>query len=118
MEHYGVKEAISMCKGMFAIALYDREERVLYLLRDRIGEKPLYYGFVNGSFVFASDIGSIAALDGFKMGSTRMSWIFTLYMVIYRRLILFMRISGSWSRAAYLRCVSPLQSRNWRPIGL
>lgn len=68
MEHYGVKEAISMCKGMFAIALYDREERVLYLLRDRIGEKPLYYGFVNGSFVFASDIGSIAALDGFKNG--------------------------------------------------
>lgn len=65
MEHLGIREAITMCKGMFAIALYDKKEKRLYLLRDRIGEKPLYYGFVNGSFVFASDIGSIAALDGF-----------------------------------------------------
>ncbi len=66
MEHIGIREAITMCKGMFAIALYDNKEKRLYLLRDRIGEKPLYYGFVNGSFVFASDIGSIAALDGFR----------------------------------------------------
>lgn len=64
-ESYGVKEAISLCKGMFAIALYDKKEQMLYLLRDRIGEKPLYYGQVNNSFVFASDIGCIAALDGF-----------------------------------------------------
>lgn len=65
MEHYGVKETILQCKGMFAIALFDRKEEVLYLLRDRIGEKPLYYGFVNQSFVFASDIGSIAVLEDF-----------------------------------------------------
>lgn len=65
-EAYGIEKAISKCKGMFAIALYDLKEQVLYLLRDRVGEKPLYYGFVNGSFVFASDIGSIAALDGFQ----------------------------------------------------
>ena len=65
MEHYGVKETIQQCKGMFAVALYDTEEHVLWLLRDRIGEKPLYYGFVNGSFVFGSDIGSIASLEDF-----------------------------------------------------
>ena len=65
-ENYGVKEGISLCKGMFAISLYDRQEKVLYLLRDRVGEKPLYYGWVNDSFVFASDIGCIAALDDFK----------------------------------------------------
>ena len=65
MEHYGVKKTIEQCKGMFAIALYDKKEKVLYLLRDRIGEKPLYYGFVKGSFVFGSDIGSIAALEDF-----------------------------------------------------
>lgn len=64
-ESYGVKEAISLCKGMFAIALYDQKEQMLYLLRDRVGEKPLYYGQVRGGFVFASDIGSISVLEGF-----------------------------------------------------
>lgn len=68
VEAYGVKKAISMCKGMFAIALYDQKERMLFLIRDRVGEKPLYYGQVNGSFVFCSDIGSIAVLDGFDNG--------------------------------------------------
>ncbi len=62
---YGVKEAVTECKGMFAFALYDKKERVLYLCRDRIGEKPLYYGKVGETFAFASDIGSISALDGF-----------------------------------------------------
>lgn len=65
-EAYGVEKAISMCKGMFAIALYDLKEQTLYLLRDRVGEKPLYYGYVGQSFVFASDVGCIASLDGFR----------------------------------------------------
>lgn len=64
-EAYGVKEAIALCKGMFAISLYDKKEKTLYLLRDRVGEKPLYYGMVNESFVFASDVGCIAVVDGF-----------------------------------------------------
>lgn len=67
MEAYGIEEAIKMCKGMFAIALYDKKERVLSLLRDRVGEKPLYYGFIGEkTFAFASDIGSITQLDGFS----------------------------------------------------
>lgn len=65
-EAYGVEEAIAQCKGMFAIALYDTKEQKLYLLRDRIGEKPLYYGFMGDTFVFASDVACIATLDGFK----------------------------------------------------
>lgn len=65
-EAYGVRETIAMCKGMFAIALLDRQTGKLTLIRDRIGEKPLYYGFVNGHFVFASDLGSITALEGFQ----------------------------------------------------
>lgn len=64
-EAYGVEETIAMCKGMFAIALYDRKTGKITLIRDRIGEKPLYYGFVNGSFVFASDLGSIAVMEDF-----------------------------------------------------
>ncbi len=65
VEAYGVQETIRHCKGMFALALYDKKTGKLTLIRDRIGEKPLYYGFVNGYFVFASDIGSISALDDF-----------------------------------------------------
>ncbi len=65
-EAYGIEKAIGMCKGMFAIALYDKKEKAVYLLRDRVGEKPLYYGMVNQSFVFASDIGCISVLEGFS----------------------------------------------------
>ena len=64
-EAYGVEETIRQCKGMFGIALYDKKEQTLYLLRDRVGEKPLYYGMVKNSFVFASDMGCISVLDGF-----------------------------------------------------
>jgi len=60
-------DAIKQMKGMFAIALYDRQEKTLYLLRDRAGEKPLYYGRVNGRFVFASDLASIKQMDGFNV---------------------------------------------------
>ena len=66
VEAYGVAETIKHCKGMFAIALYDRQTGKLTLVRDRIGEKPLYYGYVNGHFVFASDLGSIRVLNEFN----------------------------------------------------
>ncbi len=66
IEHYGLKETLVKCRGMFALALYDRQKKVLQLARDRMGEKPLYYGWVNGSFVFASDINAIKAVEGFK----------------------------------------------------
>lgn len=62
---YGVEKTLSLMKGMFAIALYDRRENQLYLMRDRVGEKPLYYGMVNGSFAFASDIECIRQMEGF-----------------------------------------------------
>lgn len=68
---YGLADTLKMAKGMFAIALYDKKEQMLSLARDRVGEKPLYYGFVAGDdnrerFVFASDLNSIAALENFQ----------------------------------------------------
>ena len=71
---YGLKDTLKMTKGMFAIALFDRQEHALFLARDRVGEKPLFYGMLKddinnrgngGSFAFASELGSIASLDGF-----------------------------------------------------
>ncbi len=68
---YGLEKTLKLAKGMFAIALYDKKEHALSLARDRVGEKPLYYGFVgeninNGRFAFASDLNSIVALEGFE----------------------------------------------------
>jgi asparagine synthase (glutamine-hydrolysing) len=53
---WGLKRTLERSAGMFALALFDREERRLYLARDRLGEKPLYYGNVGGSVVFASEL--------------------------------------------------------------
>lgn len=59
---YGFKAAIEAADGMFALAVWDRKERKLYLARDRMGEKPLYYGWINGVFVFASELKSLRAM--------------------------------------------------------
>src|SRR5205823_542495 len=48
-------------RGMFAIALYDRERETLVLVRDRVGKKPLYYAERNGVLVFASEVKAIHA---------------------------------------------------------
>lgn len=63
-EAYGL-DAVKDMKGMFAIALYDRKEKTLHLMRDRVGEKPLYYGMVGGKFAFASDLSCLTVLEGF-----------------------------------------------------
>lgn len=60
---YGFKKALQDSKGMFAAAAYDKRERKLYLGRDRIGEKPLYYGMIDDGFIFASEIGCIAEIS-------------------------------------------------------
>ena len=51
-ESYGIDSALELIKGMYGLALFDAVTRSLYLIRDRVGEKPLYYGFVEGRFVF------------------------------------------------------------------
>ena len=65
-EEWGIEKTLSESKGMFAIALYDRKNKRIYLARDRVGEKPLYYGFIGDSFTFASDLKSIAVLPDCK----------------------------------------------------
>ena len=66
----GLENALQKCKGMFSLALWDRKEKSLKLARDRIGEKPLYYGFCgNGldqTFVFGSELSSFKTLNYFN----------------------------------------------------
>jgi asparagine synthase (glutamine-hydrolysing) len=62
---WGLETALAKSVGMFALALWDRKERELHLVRDRFGEKPLYYGWAAGSFVFASELKAIRSVEGF-----------------------------------------------------
>lgn len=66
VDAWGAVEAIRRCVGMFAIALWDRGSQAMWLMRDRIGEKPLYYGLCGGALVFASEIGAIRHAPGFS----------------------------------------------------
>jgi asparagine synthase (glutamine-hydrolysing) len=61
IESRGVRAALQAVRGMFSFALWDTRERTLVLARDRLGEKPLYYGRVGGSFVFGSELKALRA---------------------------------------------------------
>lgn len=61
IEHLGLERTLAVCDGMFAFALFDRHERTLWLVRDRFGEKPLWFGWVGKTFVFASELSAIRA---------------------------------------------------------
>lgn len=58
---WGLEDALARSTGMFAFALWDRQRRILSLVRDRFGEKPLYYGWVGGDFAFASELKALRA---------------------------------------------------------
>ena len=56
MSHWGLSQTLTKLDGMFAFAAWDRQDRKLFLARDRTGQKPLFYGFSDGSFVFGSEL--------------------------------------------------------------
>jgi asparagine synthase (glutamine-hydrolysing) len=61
LSQWGLDSAVRRFNGMFAIAVWDRETRQLHLVRDRMGEKPLYYGWAGKTFLFASELKAIRA---------------------------------------------------------
>jgi asparagine synthase (glutamine-hydrolysing) len=63
---WGVKKTLEAAIGMFAFALWDRSDNSLTLARDRIGEKPLYYGWQNSVFLFGSELKSLRAHGAFR----------------------------------------------------
>ena len=66
VETWGVDAALQRANGMFAIALWDREQRVLHLARDRIGKKPLYYGWAGKTLLFGSELKALLAHPQFE----------------------------------------------------
>lgn len=63
---WGICESVARFNGMFAFAVFDRKAKRLVLCRDRMGEKPLYYGWLGSCFVFASELKAIKAHPGFS----------------------------------------------------
>jgi len=78
LRHWGVDGALQRLNGMFAFALWDKTERTLFLARDRMGEKPLYYGRNGGRFLFASELKSLVAYPHWQGDVDRNA--LTLYM--------------------------------------
>ena len=63
-EAWGIEATLKRCNGMFALVAWDRIRGELSLARDRMGEKPLYFGWVGGRFCFASELKALAAMPG------------------------------------------------------
>lgn len=63
---WGLAEAIKRFNGMFAFALWDSKEHVLHLVRDRMGKKPLYYGWMGQTFLFGSELKALWAHPDFQ----------------------------------------------------
>ena len=67
---FGLENALKKCVGMFAMAIWDNQKKCLYLARDRMGEKPIYYGFSgsgnNQTFLFASELAAIRKWKPFE----------------------------------------------------
>jgi asparagine synthase (glutamine-hydrolysing) len=78
LRHWGVEQTLKRLNGMFAFALWDNAERNLFLARDRMGEKPLYYGSSGGSFLFGSELKSFRAHPHWRGDIDRNA--LTLYM--------------------------------------
>jgi len=64
--HWGVEAALKKFNGMFAFALWDRQEKTLYLSRDRAGEKPLYYGWAGNTLLFCSELKALHQHPDFR----------------------------------------------------
>lgn len=65
-ESFDIEPALRRFAGMFALALWDRRQRILHLIRDRLGKKPLYVALDRGALLFASELKAIRAVPGFQ----------------------------------------------------
>jgi asparagine synthase (glutamine-hydrolysing) len=63
---WGIGRTLERMTGMFALAVWDRADRTLHIARDRLGEKPLYYGWLGGTLIFASELKALRVHPGWK----------------------------------------------------
>lgn len=75
---FGVENTLKVVNGMFAIALWDNFNKELFLIRDRLGKKPLYFGWINNCFIFSSELKSITKneLGKLKISNDALQYFF------------------------------------------
>lgn len=65
-ESWGIRDTVERAVGMFALAVWDRDMQSLTLCRDRLGEKPMYYGWQGNTFLFGSELKALRAHPAFR----------------------------------------------------
>jgi len=68
---WGIEKALQNCVGMFALALWDNKNKALILARDRMGEKPIYYGWQGNAFIFGSELKALKIHPAFNNSINR-----------------------------------------------
>ena len=118
VQAWGVARALEAVEGMFALALWDRREGRLHLVRDRFGEKPLYYGWVHGVLAFASELKAFAPLPGFSPSWTGRPSASTSATTASRDAARSTGASPSWPRGPGWRSPSATRRAPCRPRAL
>jgi len=86
-EEYGPR-ALSMLNGQFSLAIWDSVRQELFLARDRMGIRPLYYTRSNGRLIFASEVKSILAVTGTRpLDMEGMAQVFTFWTTLHGRTV-------------------------------
>ena len=67
IENFGFENSLKMMRGMFALGCWDNKNNKLYLARDRLGEKPLYYGYDNETFFFSSELKALSFFSDLRI---------------------------------------------------
>ena len=73
IESHGIEKTLKDIEGMFAFVLFDKNNKTLTLARDPIGQKPLYYGWLNDYFIFASELKAFKAITDLNLTINRKS---------------------------------------------
>jgi len=121
VEAWGVPGALTRSAGMFAFAIWDRQECALWLARDRFGEKPLYYGWNRGVFLFGSELKAVRAFPGFDAAVDRPALaLYLRHSAVPAPLSIYRGISkvlpGHWLRIDLSELsggVAPIQQAYW-----
>ena len=107
-DKYGIEETLKKISGMYAIALYNKKTNKLYLIRDRMGEKPLYYYIENKKIYFASNLKSIF-YSLYKIKNKK--WYLN-YESIYKYLLL----GGCWEGETIIKNIFKLEKSHYLEI--